>query len=404
MIGSKHMDMHVEMGFAESEDAFHEAARAAVGYEDFGDPRYLEALRVLLRAYDEEARFNDYGREASRHKIVETLKKRLRVEQMWHRSPELRGGEIRRPIVICGLVRTGSTALHYLMGQDPGMQSLEYWLASSPQPRPPRAEWAVNPDYRASLAEIDFMYQADPSLKAIHFLMADGPEECRHLLEQNFTDDGFEVNASVPSYSHWYASADMRPSYERHRDLIRTIGSRDREKRWLLKYPVHMRYLADFLAVYPDACIVQTHRDPSRVLSSYCSLIAGFRAIFEDDIDHRAIATQELELWAAGAERAIEVRKEQDPKQFFDLHFHEFMADPIGSVKGIYSHFDQELSPEGETALRKWQDDHPQHKHGKHDYSKQDIGVSRDEILERFATYMDYFGMEPEQSKTGDVA
>ncbi|MBW2274316.1 MAG: sulfotransferase [Deltaproteobacteria bacterium] len=391
-------------GFAESEAAFHEAASAAVGHDDFGDPSYLEALRVLLCAYDEEARFNDYGREASRHKVVETLKKRLRAEQVWKASPGLRGGEIRRPIVICGLVRTGSTALHYLMGQDPGMQCLEYWLASKPQPRPPRGEWEANPDYQASRAEIDFMYEADPSLKAIHFLMADGPEECRHLLEQGFTDDGFEVNASVPSYSRWYASADMRPTYRRHRDLVATIGSTEPEKRWLLKYPVHMRYLADFLEVYPDACIVQTHRDPSRVLSSYCSLIAGFRAIFEDDIQRKTIAEQELELWAAGAERAIEVRGRHDPRQFFDLHFHEFMEDPVGSVKRIYAHFDQELSDEGEACLRGWQNEHPQHKHGKHDYAKQDIGLSRGEILERFAAYMDHFGMEPEQSKTGDVA
>ena len=384
-----------DMSFAASEEALHEEARKREGVDDFGDPSYLEGLRVLLRAYDEEARFNDYGRVAVRANIVNLLRRRLHAEAMWKQRPELLQHEIRRPIVICGLIRTGSTALHYLLGRDPGLQALQYWLAESPQPRPPREEWDAHPDFRASVAEIEGMYAADPSLKAIHFMMADGPEECRHLLAQHFTDDGFEVNASVPSYSAWYEGADLRPTYRRHRKLVQTIGSTEPERRWLLKNPVHVRHLDAFLEVYPDACILQTHRDPARVLYSYCSLITGFRAIFEDDVDATDVARRQMELWAAGLERGIEARRGRDPAQFFDLQFHEFMADPIAAVKRIYAHFDQELSPEGEAALRDWQASNPQHKHGRHEYTDE-IGISREEIWERFGAYMDHFGMERE--------
>ena len=381
--------------FAASEEALHEEARRREGSDDFGDPTYLEGLRVLLRAYDEEACFNDYGRAAARANIVNLLRRRLHAEAMWRQHPELLEHEIRRPLVICGMVRTGSTALHYLLGRDPELQPLQYWLAESPQPRPPRGEWDAHPDFRASVAEIEAMYAADPSLKAIHFMMADGPEECRHLMSQHFTDDGFEVNASVPSYSAWYEGADLRPTYRRHRKLVQTIGSTDTVRRWLLKYPVHVRHLDAFLDVYPDACIVQTHRDPSRVLYSYCSLITGFRAIFEDGVDATDVARRQMELWAAGLERGIEARKGRDPAQFFDLHFHDFVADPIAAVKRVYAHFDQELTPEGELALREWQESNPQHKHGRHEYTDE-IGISREEIWERFGAYMDHFGMELE--------
>jgi hypothetical protein len=387
------------MGFVESEDALHDQAALEVGFDDFGHPGYLEGLRVLLDGYDREARFNDYGREAARATVLNTLKQRLLAERQWQAIPGVLDHDIERPLVICGLIRTGSTALHYLMGQDPDHQSLEYWLAQNPQPRPPRAEWGAHVDFQASKAEIDGMYAADPSLKAVHFMMPDGPEECRHLLMQQFTDDGFEVNASVPSYATWYEQTDMLPTYERHRDLIKLIGSNQKGRPWLFKYPVHMRFIADFLEVYPDACIIQTHRDPSAVFASYVSLIAGFRAIHEDGIDRPEIARHILELWARGLERAIEVRKRKDPAQFYDLHFHDFMADPIQAVRDIYAHFGRTLSDAGERALRAWQENNPQHKHGKHEYSKsaEDIGISSHDILDRFAGYMDHFGMKPER-------
>lgn len=385
-------------GFVESEDALHEEAALIADFDDFGDPSYLEGLRILLDDYDNQARFNDYGRQWARQTILDTLVKRLSAEKQWQEMPQTLDHEIERPIVICGLVRTGSTALHYLMGQDPDLQVLQYWLACNPQPRPPREEWAAHPDYAAADAEINAMYAADPSLRAVHFMMPDGPEECRHLLAQEFTDDSWEVNASAPNYSAWYQQADMLKTYERHRDLIKLIGSTDHDRPWLFKYPVHMRFLRAFLEVYPDACIVQTHRDPLSVLPSYISLISGFRAIYEDDIDRPAIARRQLELWAAGAEDAIELRRKRDSAQFYDLHFADFMADPVAAVQNIYSHFGRSLSPAGEVALRDWQHSNPQHKHGKHEYTDavHEIGISGDAILDRFADYMDYFDMKPE--------
>ncbi|MFN8544119.1 MAG: sulfotransferase [Candidatus Binatia bacterium] len=382
--------------FAGAEHALHDAAVREVGADDFGDPAYREGLRVLLDAYDREARFHPAGREAARANLVQQLKMRLRSQQLLKEHPAALTTEIRRPVVILGLVRTGSTALHYLMGQDPDLQVLEYWLAAHPQPRPPREQWPQHADFRESAAEIEAMYAADPSLKAIHLMMADGPEECRHLLAQSFTDDSFEVNATVPSYTRWYETTDHRASYRRHRDLVRLIGMANPQRRWLLKYPVHLKHLRALLDVYPDACIVQTHRDPTRVLSSYVSLIAGFRALFERDIDRAAIAREQLEVWAAGAERAIAVRREHDPAQFFDLHFHDFVGDPIGSVRRIYDRFDLTLSAEGERRLRAWQQAHPEGKHGRHQHSMDDVGLTRDQILDRFAAYMRHFDLAPE--------
>jgi hypothetical protein len=240
------------------------------------------------------------------------------------------------------------------------------------------------------------MYAADPSLKSIHLMMADGPEECRHFLAQSFTDDFFEVNATVPSYTAWYEAKHLKASYLRHRRLLQLVGSTSPERPWVLKYPVHMKNLAALLEVYPDACIVQTHRDPSRVLSSYVSLIAGFRAIYEDDIDREAIAREQLDVWAAGADAAIEVRRRHDPSRFYDLHFRDFTADPIGSVRRIYRHFGRDLSGESERRLAAWEAEHRRGSHGSHEHSLAGVALGRAATLDRFARYMDYFGIEPE--------
>jgi hypothetical protein len=382
--------------FVASEAALHEEAAKRARADDFGDPSYLEGLRVVLDSYDREARFTPIGRTIAFHGLADILAKRARAEQLLKTHPEVLAHPVERPIVITGLVRTGSTALHHLVGQDPGIQVIEYWLGCQPQPRPPRDTWEAHPDYRRAVAEIDAMYQTDPSLKAIHLMMADGAEECRHFLAQSFTDDYFQVNATAPSFNCWYEAKHIAASYTRHRKLLQLVGAPTPERRWVLKYPVHMKNLRALLDEYPDACIVWTHRDPSQVMSSYISLVAGFRAIFEGETDRTAIAREQLEIWAAATEHAIAVRRTLPPEQCFDLHFRDFRADPVGAVQRIYAHFDQPLSASGETALRTWHARTPREKHGTHRHSMTDVGLTRAETLDRFAAYMAYFDIAAE--------
>jgi hypothetical protein len=383
-------------GLVESEEALHEAARAATGGEYFGDPAYLEGLRVLLRAYDREARLTPFGRLMVDQQLVGILKNRLVAQRAWMERPEILQHEIRRPIFVLGLPRTGTTALHHLLGQDPGIQVLEYWLAAAPSPRPPRAAWEADPRFKQAVRDLKTMYFLDPSLKTMHIMTADGPEECRHLMMQSFTDDTFDCNSTIPSYSAWYAAHDMVDAYARHRDLLKLIGSPEPERRWVLKYPVHMRNLRTVFEIYPDACIVQTHRDPAKVIPSLCSLVAGWRAIYEDDPDRRAIAAWQLELWAAGMEHAMEVRRHRNPSQFFDLHFREVLGDPVGAVRRMYAHFGLELTEDAERNMRRWHAENPQGKHGEHRYAAADFGLTDGAIADRYAAYIERFQVERE--------
>ncbi len=385
-------------GLVESEDALHEMARKATGLDDFGDPSYQEGLRVLLRAYDREARLTPFGRVMVDQQLVGILKNRLFAQKAWAEDPDLLKHQIRRPIFILGLPRTGTTALHHLLGQDPGIQVLEYWLAAAPAPRPPRGAWERNPHFKQAVRDLKTMYFLDPSLKTMHVMTADGPEECRHLLMQSFTDDTFDCNSTIPSYSEWYAAHDMASTYARHRDLLKLIGAPTPQRRWVLKYPVHMRNLSTVFSIHPDACIVQTHRDPAKVIPSLASLVAGWRGIYEDAPDRHAIAAWQLELWARGMEHALDVRRKRGPAQFFDLHFREILSDPVGAVCRLYAHFGLTFDPTAERNMRRWHAENPQGKHGEHRYRAEDFGLDERAIAERYAVYIEHFDIERESA------
>lgn len=383
-------------GFAESEAALLDAARGQTGLTEFGSGSWREGLRVLLECYDREARLTPFGRMLVRRELLGVLCARLLVEEGWRRNPGCLDAGIERPIFVLGLPRTGTTALHFLLAQDPRNQVLEFWLAAAPGPRPPPESWQADPRHRAAARALRTMYWLDPALKAIHEMTVDGPEECRHLLQQSFTDDTFDSNATIPSYTKWFAAQDPRPAYARHRDVLKLVGSPTPERHWVLKYPAHLRNLDVVLETYPDACFVQTHRDPARVLPSLCSLVTGWRGLYEGSVDPAAVARWQLEMWAGIMERGIEKRRAAPEDRFFDLHLQEIAGDPVGAVRRLYAHFGRELDETAGRRMRAWLVRNPPDRHGGHRTDAERFGLGEDEVAERFAAYRERFGIERE--------
>ena len=257
--------------FSESIDHFHAQASEARGLDDFGDDDYREALDVLCGSLDEDARLTPVGEIALQAMITDALQARLLCEEGWRRYPEASDARIERPLVIVGLPRTGTTALHHLMAQDPGLQAFEHWLMRAPKPRPDRADWDADPDYQAAVARVDMMFARSPDMRAIHEIEAFLPDECWNLFSQNFVHSSYEANADVRGYADWWANADMRPVYARHRRNAQLIGHQEPDKRWLFKDATHLFGAAALLDVYPDAMIIQTHRVPIPMIASVCS-------------------------------------------------------------------------------------------------------------------------------------
>ena len=135
------------------------------GLHDFGAPDALSRLDLLCAALRDEARLNGAGVMAQALFVVGLLRNRLLLEDLIGRHPEILELEVTRPIVICGLPRTGTTHLHNLISCDPALRSLPYWESLEPVPtegdRPgPGAE---DPRRERTAAALSFVNAAIPS-------------------------------------------------------------------------------------------------------------------------------------------------------------------------------------------------------------------------------------------------
>jgi hypothetical protein len=366
----------------------HASASRITGLADFGADDYRDGLAVLLESCARDADLTPLGTKVHRAFLRGALVARLLSESAWARHPGYAEVGIERPIFVTGLPRTGTTALHRLLTADPAHQGLEMWLTEVPQPRPPRETWAQDPAFCRIQAAYERHHVSHPEFMAVHYMAADQVEECWQLLRQSMRSVSYECLAHLPAYSAWLAGQDWTGAYRRHRRNLQLIGLPDRGRRWVLKNPSHLFALDALLRVYPDALVIQTHREPRTAIASVCSLAAqasaGWSSAFRDEV----IGRDQLELWARGLERFTSVRGRHDPAQFCDVGYEDFVAHPIRTVEAIYAHFGLALSAPARRAMRALRaQSAPADVRPAHRYALSDFGLSGDQVDRRFAGY-----------------
>jgi len=363
----------------------HASASRVTGLTDFGDPDYREGLEVLLESYARDAELTPLGSKISRSFLRGALVARLLSEAAWRQYPEHAEVPIERPIFVTGLPRTGTTALHRLLTADPAHQGLQLWLTEVPQPRPPLASWPSNPAFQGIDAAYRRHHVERPEFMGVHFMSAGEVEECWQLLRQSMQSVSYESLAHLPTYSRWLAGQDWAPAYARHRRNLQLIGLPDREKRWVLKNPSHLFAVQALLQVYPDALIIQTHREPRTAISSSCSLSAQATAGWSEKFTGRVLGQDQLELWSRGLDIFTTERAKHDPAQFCDVAYADFVTDPLGTVNSIYADFGLPLTEQARAAM---QAIHAVSTSGgrrpAHRYSLADFGLTDADVDERF--------------------
>jgi hypothetical protein len=368
--------------------SFEEIAAAAVrttGLEDFGGTEHEEGLRLLCEDLVEHGGLTPEGNYMQRTFVKGALVGRLLSENGFHEHPSYVDVPIERPIFVCGLPRTGTTALHRLLNADPTHQGLELWLTEVPQPRPPRETWEQNPIYSALSAAFSEHHVDNPEFMGIHFMDASSVEECWRILRQSGKSIGYESLAHVPAYSAWLEKQDWTDAYQRHKANLQLIGLNDPEKRWVLKNPSHLVGLDAIMKVYPDALIVQTHRDPIVAIASACSLSAeattGWSTTFVGD----TIGRTQLDMLSKAMARFERERAAYDPAQFIDVDYREFVSDPVATTKDIYQTFALEWTPEVDAAVSALDVESRQGgRKPRHTYDLADYGLTEDEVRAAF--------------------
>ena len=367
-------------------DRLLEGATRQTDLADFGEDGFRVPLEILLRAIREEARLNQSGMITMHRMILRLLVNRLLTEKAFADNPVIDDTPVHRPLYVLGFPRTGTTLLHNLLARDPNARWLRMWEGLYPAP-PPKS---LEDDPRIERAEkwvADFE-KAAPHLATAHKLEARGPEECIWLMAHTFADVSLERHVPFTSYSEWFREhvADVGV-YRYYRRQLQMLGTHCRGQHWVLKAPRHLPGLTGLLTVFPDARIIQTHRDPASVLPSLCSLREMLLSPFSDGADKHAIGTYVHLSFKWVLEQTRGMRAAARTEQFFDVHYTDLVTDPIGTVARIYDYHDYEYSERFETNMKSWLAANRQHKHGVHRYTLEEYGLNEGEIRRDFTDY-----------------
>jgi sulfotransferase family protein len=372
----------------------------------FEDMTFVDGLRRLVYSLETEAQLNLLGQIAAHEDIISQLANRLHLEEDRRQHPEIAAQAISRPLFITGLPRSGSTLLHGLLAQDPSNRVPQCWEMLHPSPPPQRATYESDPRIRTTERQLRWFQILTPEFRRIHVVGAQLPEECVVILSHSFVSSQFCSMYVVPSYQAWVSQQDLRPAYRLHRRFLQHLQWRCRSDRWVLKAPAHLHALPELFAVYPDADVIMTHREPLEVLPSEASLHAVLRQSFSDVVDPVAVGREVTELTAAELRRGLEARDHgcAPPQRFFDVRYCDLVADAIGTVQRIYAHFALPFTPTAEARMRHYLAQMPKDKHGAHVYTLEQFGLNLDEEHERYRTYRERFLLAGSTARPTGVA
>ena len=367
-----------------------EAADKA-GLEDFGREDFRPGLQKLLETYDSN-HFSEASRKSLRRRTRDLLVSRLCVEDAWKRHPEVLNLPISQPMFLTGLPRTGTSALLNVLANDPATRTLKLWEAHNPAPLEGLAAEEEDPRYLRIKQYYDHM-NATSDFKKIHYMTADSADECIFLTNHTFQDAAYGFEVFFEPYATFYKTVERRSQYQYHADLLRLLHWQRPADRWLLKTPSHICHLDIIVEQHPQCGIIITHRNPLEVIGSYSSMMMAVTPK-QMQSDPREMGRRVLEHLGAQMDHSMATRENIRAERILDVQYVDFMQDSMAVVDGIYQHLSLPYPDATRQAIATYVDKHPMGKHGSHDYKLEEFGLTEQQVLDRFANYIDTYHIE----------
>jgi hypothetical protein len=366
------------------------AARRRSGLDEFGGTEFLDPLQRLLSACHEEASLSLIGRLATRWDIVRFLSNLLRLHDEERRAPAVLQQSIDRPIFITGLPRSGTTFLHRLLLEDADNRGPRVWQTIDPYPPKHGRDHRV----RHVSRQLRAFERLAPEFRALHPLDAESPQECSEITAHAFRSLRFDTTYHIPTYRRWLDRTGHLPAYQVHRRFLQHLQHQTPGGRWVLKCPDHLFALDALRSIYPDARLVFVHRDPVKVLLSVAKLTEVLRRPFTRRLDPQEIGRQESARWLEGTQRMMAIGDDAGlPDPVHHVHYARLVADPVGTVAGLYRHFGLELAQGVADAIGRFATAVPKGGYGPRNYRFEDHGLNADAEREKFRCYVERFGI-----------
>jgi hypothetical protein len=379
-------------------------AECETGLHDWGgmalfEPEFLNLFAAMRNSVVDEAQLTERALAGAQLRLRTMAAARLRLIEDRKRIPGIAAQRIVAPIFILGLPRAGSTFLHNLLSQDPANRAPESWEMILPSP-PPRAETR---DHDPRIAQAEHVLEGigllAPSQLDSHPGGAREPDECHLLMEHVAMGDILPGYWRMPGYNILRAGIPQIVAYETHRNVLQALQYGMPGRRFVLKNPGHIFHIQTLLSVYPDALLIQTHRDPARVIASVAAQVADMRRVNSDaPLREASIAKGNLLAFSKGLTSAMALRADAPEvgKKFFDVHFRNLIADPMTTVRACYNHFGIEFSTAAEARMRGWLQQ-ADNQVSKRKPKLGDFGIAEAQIEEHYAAYIDHYQIARER-------
>jgi hypothetical protein len=374
------------------------AAQAETGLSDFGDEWFREPLSRLCSSISEDIELTAWGRPIVFGMLARLARNRLRIEDLIARHPQVADIVIDRPIFIVGLPRTGTTHLTNLIAADPQIRSMRYWESLEPVlPDPQPTSLRDDPRHARGAEAWGMVDLVLPHMKALHEMSPDHVHEDIEPLGFSFASPLFEgMVGPVRTYNDWYRTNDQTPSYAYFKRALQAMQWLRGGSRWVLKTPGHLEHLKALHAVFPDAVLVFTHRDPVTITASCVTMEVYLNRLTVLKPDFRETGAYWSERCEQFMRAAVELRDAVPAETSTDILFSDFMADQVGTVRRIYDLAGLTVGPKAEAAFASYQEAHSREQHGRITYDLRTFGIDPEERRRALAFYADRFGTPSE--------
>jgi hypothetical protein len=370
-------------------DALCDAAISSTGLTNFGavDGDWLARLKSLTAAIDETARMHAVGRLMTRGELLRCLRTRLALAEDVRRRPGVLDETIRQPLIVTGPARSGTSLLFELLDLDPLLRGPKGGEIAYPGPTDDAGQ---HERLRLAESEYEFWNDVQPEFRAVHDMRAAYPQECIHVQMPSFSGAYWPMVADIPGWA-----PDMVAAMQFHRRVLQSLQHSGPDQGWVLKTPVYLSMLDLVFAIYPDAWVIHTHRDPLKTMPSGASTLATVRWLRSDAVAAAGIGDDDR---MSNTLLTLMQRRIQGelPDRIVDVHFADLMADPVDAVSRAYDAMGRELTGGHADAIRHYVANRPQGTFGKHAYSSESFGIDEHALRERMRPYTDHYGVRLE--------
>jgi hypothetical protein len=361
-------------------DALVAAAERTAGLSPPLDATARERLDLLCDDLARFAELTPLGLTLAYGQLVAALANRARAQAILRREPEIAALPLPAPVIVVGQMRSGSTRMQRLLACDPRLDHNRFFESWNPVPRF-AVGWIDDRKARAWLA-LKFAQALNPGFAAIHPTSVAAPDEEIGLFSLSLFGPAFEAQWRVPRFTAHCESMDTRAVYEEfalYLRLLRWLRRCSGRRSLVLKVPQFAQDLDSLLAVFPDARLVRTRRDPAAVVASSASLALNQMQLQSDAVTPEAVGREWLRKTAL-RERRLEAALAGASAPRATVRYVGFERDWREQVGKVYAMLGMPLTAEAELAMsgylaRSWRGTAKAHQ-----YSLAGLGLDAEQV------------------------